>query len=1306
MKTRKAKLIGFLSIMAVLISVLALGNLMARPSSQTAGSVTISGGALAGTFFSDKPGFNVVTVRVADADLSPQRVGSARFTGLSAGTSVFNLTSAAAIIGGEKEKTQKFTGDGFSKVFPLTTVALTAANIVNFNAPFNAATLGGVSVLALGRTAIDRNSADGLTKADVHTGASASTVDAVLARASSTTTTTADSVSIVSLTIATSDVSATGVVTGGSTTFNLTKKPADLDGDFRFTHTGDIVSVTLTAGGNPVPGFALTNSFPGIGTGGQVRFGALPLCGAAACNYRLIITYRRYDPVSVAQTTLTMASALTTSEANAAWGPNKLPRDSGIGLATPAKDGAYTGDDFVLVVNNVTVPVGSYTFDFPSKLVTITTGPTPNPAVNSVSITYQYSEYDVTAPANTPITFAGTTVKVGTTLATATSAKTIDTVNNTTGTIALGSTIGAGNTAAVIIFRYDVRESVVKIAKVSTPTSDVQNKSRELTGVESSATSNSFSFKVALFTLADLTAIETAAAKAGVTTIALLTADAGIGAALDTKINAAAVGLGLSGRSTDGSLLALIMPVADGETLTATYKDADPASTKTDVAVIDLTAPRITRIRPAVAFTNSLAHVFEVEVEDAPGGVASAAGMAIADIDILVTQFENDSSVVNAVVPIQQAAPTNTFRLNHAQVFFLVGKVRFWVTVQDRVGNIPVFAGLNAVEGAGDPANPATRPRSPFSFTIDNVPPTLAPVDPVKSGGKLDDRLETSPTGTHTALFFSDTVLTDFAANFITAGVAVGDMVDNLTDKSSGTITARTATTVTVGSLTAGTDNQWQNGDAYKISNPGLGNVIDSATTRNNVRVNFDLGVGGAGLDTVNPLGTDFSLKIGATPLTITKAEIGANGAGVLLTLANELPTDATPSFEIVSTATTDEAGNIVAKTTGAVTAVDGLAPVLAVTVAGDASSRPVSRQQVTISVAASEAVNFPPGLSTARYLREAPDGTLEEAANFASQNLTFSSTGPNTFEATVQIGDLTPVKALQSGVVNIQITAHDANFNQDMVGLRDPDGTNPADRAIIRPGAIVFEFDNELNDSAAPVFSLSPVAPGRPTETSPNPSVTIDFTGESDEYRGTGLRILSFDVDTHDSVTVTKAILNFPDGSTGDVTADTTRLDDDSWVLMATGLPTGDYSLAVQARDAVGNTDLTPGGSAVDELTFNFRVVSGPILGVIQGRVLLQGRGSSLGAFVTTVAGQVHFADAGGNYSIELVVGTFDITLKAPGYLPVTITGVDLSSGLAVMPPITLAYGDSNGDGAIDVRDLSTQAANLGKTGTTIPAP
>ena len=96
MKSNRARLIVLFSMLAIAISALAVGHLMAQPSSQATGTIALGGGAAAGTFYSDKTGFNVVSVTVTDADLSPRRVGVARFSGQALGTSVFDLTSAGA----------------------------------------------------------------------------------------------------------------------------------------------------------------------------------------------------------------------------------------------------------------------------------------------------------------------------------------------------------------------------------------------------------------------------------------------------------------------------------------------------------------------------------------------------------------------------------------------------------------------------------------------------------------------------------------------------------------------------------------------------------------------------------------------------------------------------------------------------------------------------------------------------------------------------------------------------------------------------------------------------------------------------------------------------------------------------------------------------------------------------------------------------------------------------------------------------------------------------------------------------------
>jgi len=71
-------------------------------------------------------------------------------------------------------------------------------------------------------------------------------------------------------------------------------------------------------------------------------------------------------------------------------------------------------------------------------------------------------------------------------------------------------------------------------------------------------------------------------------------------------------------------------------------------------------------------------------------------------------------------------------------------------------------------------------------------------------------------TGSHTG-GTSSTVLTDSGKSW-TPSAFVGWTVYNLTDGSLGTITANTATTVTVSALSGGSDNQWESGDSYKVT--------------------------------------------------------------------------------------------------------------------------------------------------------------------------------------------------------------------------------------------------------------------------------------------------------------------------------------------------------------------------------------------------------------------------------------------------------------------------------------------------------
>ena len=73
----RGRFIGILAVLGLLIALVPLA-----PAGAVAGSVTLQGGADDnGLFYSDKSTFNIITIQVDDADLSPARRGVARDTG-------------------------------------------------------------------------------------------------------------------------------------------------------------------------------------------------------------------------------------------------------------------------------------------------------------------------------------------------------------------------------------------------------------------------------------------------------------------------------------------------------------------------------------------------------------------------------------------------------------------------------------------------------------------------------------------------------------------------------------------------------------------------------------------------------------------------------------------------------------------------------------------------------------------------------------------------------------------------------------------------------------------------------------------------------------------------------------------------------------------------------------------------------------------------------------------------------------------------------------------------------------------------
>lgn len=109
---------------------------------------------------------------------------------------------------------------------------------------------------------------------------------------------------------------------------------------------------------------------------------------------------------------------------------------------------------------------------------------------------------------------------------------------------------------------------------------------------------------------------------------------------------------------------------------------------------------------------------------------------------------------------------------------------------------------------------------------------------------------------------------------------------------------------------------------------------------------------------------------------------------------------------------------------------------------------------------------------------------------------------------------------------------------------------------------------------------------------------------------------------------------------------------------------------------------------------------------GEVRGVVHLKGSQYSSGAYVA-VGPDRHFADVDGRFQFLIPNGTYDFMIQAPGYVPVRIPVASIKSGEVItMPELTLPFGDANGDGRIDILDLSMAAENFGATVTEVRLP
>jgi len=145
-------------------------------------------------------------------------------------------------------------------------------------------------------------------------------------------------------------------------------------------------------------------------------------------------------------------------------------------------------------------------------------------------------------------------------------------------------------------------------------------------------------------------------------------------------------------------------------------------------------------------------------------------------------------------------------------------------------------------------------------------------------------------------------------------------------------------------------------------------------------------------------------------------------------------------------------------------------------------------------------------------------------------------------------------------------------------------------------------------------------------------------------------------------------------------------------------GPPTGNNPTPTPSATASTTTTATPTASATKP----------PSSGSIAGTVLLEGRTSNAGAAVSASPGNVSVITAvDGTFTLSgLTPGqTYSLTASAKGYLSAARTGVAARSGVVTVPSVTLHAGDANGDGLINIVDISAIASDFGgppSTGTT----
>jgi hypothetical protein len=521
-----------------------------------------------------------------------------------------------------------------------------------------------------------------------------------------------------------------------------------------------------------------------------------------------------------------------------------------------------------------------------------------------------------------------------------------------------------------------------------------------------------------------------------------------------------------------------------GDIITFTYTDAapTPAANVTDTVTVETTKPVFDTFSPANAFgTQSSRPVVKANVTDTDSGIVKTTITIVYAIDAsspfdnVIDAAKSAEVVVNTTGTL--AAITNGWLAEHRLPAALAPTT-----------DAQMFWWVKATDTAG---NISVSDRQPTISSVAN------PCTPASFPAVAALPTKNMTTTGHVAGCQPYSAIIDFTApdmSSATTGVW-WDTAKTTTDKSEATA---------------------------------------SKAKKNRIAANFNESLDGTTVSI-----SDFTVTNGGADVSVIAADHYAGlKTRVFLTLGSDLAADAKPTVKLSSTASiSDTAGNPLS--TDTLTAADGIAPTITVTVDGANS---VSKSTVVVNFSADE------------------DATVNNSSVVIKPMATVSTVGG-------ALGAVAPVlvssRAWKTtytpgnpGVYNILVTATDLAGNAGTKGH----ATDPSNAA-----AILFSKDTAI---AAPTFS--------PAVNSDDPGafIVIDYAAEGTEYglaaNGAFTTVGANVVTTKDSnktVTLSAAVL---DGV--DILADINTEDNIKFLYKASGLALGTHKIQVKAEDQAGN--------------------------------------------------------------------------------------------------------------------------------------